>query len=53
MFRPRVFVVLDPKNVEHVLKNNFANYGKGAKFRYRMQVRGRACVREKSTHTDI
>lgn len=42
MFRPRVYVVCEPRNVEHVLKGNFHNYGKGSRFRDRMQAR--ACV---------
>lgn len=38
IFRPRVYVICEPRNVEHILKNNFNNYGKGSRFRSRMQV---------------
>jgi len=37
MFRPRVYVILSPENVEYILKTNFLNYGKGPLFRSRMQ----------------
>jgi cytochrome P450 len=37
MFRPRVYVILSPENVEYILKTNFANYGKGPMFRARME----------------
>ena len=36
MFRPRVFVVLQPECVEHVLKTRFHNYVKGPRFHERM-----------------
>ncbi len=36
MFRPRVYVILSPENVEYILKTNFHNYGKGRMFRARM-----------------
>lgn len=32
----RVYFTQDPKNIEHILKTNFKNYGKGAPFRNRM-----------------
>lgn len=37
MFRPRVYVILSPENVEYILKTNFTNYGKGPMFRSRMK----------------
>lgn len=37
MFRPRVYVILSPENVEYILRANFANYGKGPMFRARMK----------------
>eukprot|EP00624_Nannochloropsis_granulata_P005658 evm.model.NODE_40385_length_66094_cov_35.488079.6 len=37
MFRPRVYVILSPENVEYILKTNFTNYGKGPMFRARMK----------------
>lgn len=37
MFRPRVYVILSPENVEYILKTSFVNYGKGPVFRSRMK----------------
>ncbi|RCH83609.1 hypothetical protein CU098_004191, partial [Rhizopus stolonifer] len=37
LFIPRVIVTIDPKNIEHILKNNFGNYTKGPQLHHAMK----------------